>query len=146
MAVTPTTIATALGRADSLTVTESAQWQMWIDDAEMLIDTRAAALGIVGPLDVAKYDYVVREAVVAHIRRPDAATQVTVSVNDASTSRTYRSGRGRVEIHDEWWTLLGLAATSGKAFEVDTMPADAGVGLVGVDYWWSSPTTFENYP
>ena len=27
---------------------------------------------------------------------------------------------------------------SGRAFEVDTMPADAGV--YGVDYWWSSPT------
>lgn len=27
---------------------------------------------------------------------------------------------------------------TGRAFEVDTMPADAGV--YGVDYWWSSPT------
>lgn len=26
----------------------------------------------------------------------------------------------------------------GRAFEIDTMPADAGV--YGVDYWWSSPT------
>lgn len=26
----------------------------------------------------------------------------------------------------------------GRAFEVDTMPADAGV--YGVDYWWTSPT------
>lgn len=29
--------------------------------------------------------------------------------------------------------------TSGKAFEVDTMPASA-MGKVGVDYWWSSTT------
>ncbi len=27
---------------------------------------------------------------------------------------------------------------TGRAFEVDTLPADAGV--YGVDYWWSSPT------
>ena len=27
---------------------------------------------------------------------------------------------------------------TGRAFEVDTMPTDAGV--YGVDYWWSSPT------
>jgi hypothetical protein len=27
---------------------------------------------------------------------------------------------------------------TGRAFEVDTMPSDAGV--CGVDYWWSSPT------
>lgn len=30
------------------------------------------------------------------------------------------------------------AGGSGRAFEIDTMPADAGV--YGVDYWWSSPT------
>lgn len=30
------------------------------------------------------------------------------------------------------------AGGTGRAFEVDTMPADAGV--YGVDYWWSSPT------
>lgn len=27
---------------------------------------------------------------------------------------------------------------SGRAYEIDTMPEDAGV--YGVDYWWSSPT------
>ncbi len=27
---------------------------------------------------------------------------------------------------------------TGRAFEIDTMPADAGV--YGVDYWWSTPT------
>jgi len=29
-------------------------------------------------------------------------------------------------------------AGTGRAFEIDTMPTDAGV--YGVDYWWSSPT------
>lgn len=32
---------------------------------------------------------------------------------------------------------MGSGGT-GRAFEIDTMPADAGV--YGVDYWWSSPT------
>ncbi len=118
MAVTTQTIAVALGRTDP-PVVDQEQWLMWIGDALMLIAARQTALEIVGPLDAPKLDYVVREAVVAHIRRPDSATQVTVAVADASTSRTYRSSRGRVEIIDEWWALLGLTAPSGGAFGID---------------------------
>lgn len=120
MAVTPEMIAVALGRADP-TLVEHQQWSMWIDDAMMLINARVEALDITVPLDEAKLDYVVREAVVAQVRRPDSATQVTVSVNDASTSKTYSSGRGRVEILDEWWSLLGLTSPTGGAFAVDTV-------------------------
>ena len=120
MAVTPNIIAVALGRTVPSPGAEFNQWAMWIGDAEMLIETRMVALGIEGPLDEVKYDYVVREAVVAHIRRPDDATQVTVSVQDASTSKSYRSSKGRIEILDEWWALLGLTAPTGGAFSVDT--------------------------
>jgi hypothetical protein len=123
MAVTPAMIAVALGVAapDSGSVTE-AQWQMWIDDANMLIETQAAALSVdVATIDAAKIDYVVREAVVAQVRRPDSATQVTISVDDGSTSKTYRSGTGRVTILDEWWALLGLVPSGGQAFDVDTL-------------------------
>ena len=121
MAVTPEMIAIALGRADSPTIAEYQQWWMWISDAEMLINARKDALEITDPLDEARFDYVVREAVVAHVRRPDNATQVTISVEDASTSKTYRSARGRIEIIDEWWALLGLTAPSGVAFSVDVL-------------------------
>lgn len=123
MAVTPATIAVALGvSAPSSGSTTEAQWQMWIDDATMLIETRAALLEVdVATIDEAKIDYVVREAVVAQVRRPDDATQVTVSVDDASTSKTYRTSSGRVSILDDWWTLLGLAPSSGGAFDVDTV-------------------------
>lgn len=121
MTVTPEKIAVALGQAaplaDSVTYK---QWQMWVEDAEMLIETRRAELGKPVP-DAAKLDYVVREAVVAHIKRPEDATQVTVTVDDATSSRTYKSGRGRVTILDEWWVMLGLVATSG-AFSIDTVP------------------------
>lgn len=113
MAVTSADIGVALGRA--FTPAQDDQWSMWIADALMLIEAR---LGDPAELDQAKLDYVVREAVVAHIRHPDDATQVSVSIDDGSSSRTYRSGKGRVTILDEWWDLLspGDAAT---AFTID---------------------------
>lgn len=119
--VTPSMIAIAVGVAapEAGSVTEQ-QWQMWIDDSVMLIDTRAEQLGVTEPLDQAKLDYVVRESVAAHVKRPDDATQVTVAVDDGSTSKTYRSGSGRVVIRDEWWLLLGLTEPSG-AFSVDML-------------------------
>jgi hypothetical protein len=134
--VTPDLIAVALGRP-TISESDEAQWSLWIADALMLIEAR---LGDPAELDQTKLDYVVREAVIAHIRRPDDVTQVTQSVDGQSLSKTYRTGRGRVTILDEWWDLLS-PPTTGKAFEIDTMPADAGVGSVGTDYWWSTPTT-----
>lgn len=123
MAVTSATLAVALGQAAPVpgSITDQ-QWNLWIDDAEMLIDTRKTALGITDPIDEAKLDYVVREAVVAHIKKPDDATQVTVAVDDGSTSKSYRSGKGRVTILDEWWLLLGLTDPKG-AFAIDMMTA-----------------------
>lgn len=123
MAVTPETIAVAMGQAappaDS---TQFEQWSMWIDDALMLIEARAEALGkTLADIDEAKLDYVVREAVVAHVKRPDDATMVMVSVDDASTQKSYRSGKGRVSILDEWWVILGLVSASG-AFTFDRAP------------------------
>ena len=141
MAVTPEMIAVALGRtAPESDSVEFAQWEMWIGDALFLIEAR---LGDPDLLNQTALDYVVRESVAALVRRPDSATQVTTSVDDASVSKTYRTGRGRIEILDEWWALLGPSSTSGKAFEVDTMPASAGV--YGVDYWWSGPDTMVEF-
>jgi hypothetical protein len=141
MSVTPANIAVALGRtAPTDPSVEFDQWSMWIADALLLIESR---LGDPAELDQAKLDYVVREAVVAHVRNPDSATQVSVSVDDASSSRTYRSSAGRISILDAWWDLLSPTHTKGKAFEVDTMPASAGV--YGVDYWWSGPDTWVSF-
>src|SRR5690349_9209005 len=108
MAVTADIIATALGvAAPALDSPTEAQWEMWIADALMLISARAATLEIdLATIDEGRLDYVIREAVVAQVRRPDSATQVTISVDDASTSKTYRSSSGRVTILDEWWALL----------------------------------------
>ncbi|MFN2346749.1 MAG: hypothetical protein ABR616_13685 [Dermatophilaceae bacterium] len=116
--IAPSDIATALGRPspDAGSVTES-QWQMWIDDALMLIQARADEVEVV-TIDQARLNYVIREAVMAYVLRPDNATQVTVSVDDASTSKTYRSGTGRVTILDDWWRFLGLTISGSGAFSI----------------------------
>ena len=121
MAVTPAMLAVALGQTAPVpgSITEQ-QWNMWVADAGMLIETRRLAIAPTLVIDAAKLDYVVREAVVSHIKKPEDATQVTVSVDDGSTSKSYKSGKGRVTILDEWWLLLGLTETSG-AFTIDTL-------------------------
>ncbi len=114
MSVTPQEIAVALGRAIPGDP-EYSQWELWISDARMLIEAR---LGDLALLDQAKLDYVVREAVVAQVRRPDDATTVAVHVDDASASRTYRSSAGRVTIRDEWWDLLSPSDSKAGAFSI----------------------------
>jgi hypothetical protein len=129
--VTPAMLAVALGQAapGPGSVTEQ-QWELWINDALMLIEDRQTLLNVES-LDQAKLDYVVREAVADHIRRPDDATQVTIAIDDGSSSRSYKSGNGRVTIRDEWWTLLGLVESSG-AFSIDS------VGVSSVHLPWCS--------
>lgn len=130
MTVTPDTIAITLGRTapDPGTPTYE-QWEMWISDALMLIEAR---LGDLAELDQAKLDYVVREAVSTHVRRPDDATQVSISVDDAQSSRTYRSSKGRVAILDEWWELLSPSIETG-AFSIRTH--GTGLGAAGHAPW-----------
>lgn len=120
MSVTPSMIAVALGQAAPISgsITDQ-QWSLWIDDAEMLIENRRASFDPAPVIGQAKLDYVVREAVVAHVRKPDDATQVTVSVDDGSTSKSYKSGKGRVTILDEWWVFLGLQEVEQGAFAID---------------------------
>ena len=131
--VTPAMVAIALGQAaPSPGSPLEAQWEMWISDALMLVQTRADTVTPAPTVDQAKLDYVVREAVVAQVRRPDDATQVTVAVDDGSTSRTYSSSRGRVAMLDEWWALLGLASAGGGAYAIDT------VGSVSSHLPWCS--------
>ena len=121
MSVTPNMIAVALGIAapEPGSITEQ-QWEMFIADAEMLIEARREAVAPDVTLDEARVDYVVRESVVAHIKKPDDATQVSVSVDDGSTTKSYKSGKGRVTILDEWWLFLGLTETNG-AFTIDML-------------------------
>lgn len=140
--VTPDTIATALGRtAPTFGTPEYEQWSMWINDALMLIaarlvGTQPGQVATLDDLDQDKLAYVVREAVVAQVRRPDDATQVAIAVDDGNVSRTYRSSAGRVTIRDEWWDLLSPTdSEAGKAFSVDTTPVVANGHA-----WWCATT------
>lgn len=124
MSVIPDDIAIALGRtAPASDSPEYAQWDMWIGDALMLIEARLVGGGTgqvasMDDLDQDKLDYVVREAVVAHIRKPDDATQVEIAIDDARSSRTYRSSKGRVTIIDDWWDLLSPTDSTAGAFSI----------------------------
>lgn len=124
MTVTPTTIAVALGRtAPASGTAEFEQWEMWISDALMLISARLVGEGTnqvatLDDLDQTKLDYVVREAVVAQVRRPDDATRVDVSVDDGRVGKEYRSSSGRVTIRDEWWDLLSPTDSATGAFSI----------------------------
>lgn len=121
MAVTPDMLAVALGQAaPSGLIAE--QWQMWIDDAYMLVADRVAKINPADEPSEAKVDYVVREAVVGHIKKPDDATQVTISVDDGSSSRTYQSSKGRVDV-STWWDFLGLNEPSTGAYAIDMLGA-----------------------
>lgn len=122
MTVTPDSIALALGQPEP-DATTAEQWQMWINDAILLIEARAELLHRpIHQISEAPFDYAVREAVTAHIKHPDDSTQVTVSVDDATTSRSYSTSQGRVTIAPEHWALLGLQDTTG-AFTIDTTTA-----------------------
>ncbi len=116
MGVSPEDVELGLGRTATSDL-ERSRWSMWIDDALMLVEAR---LGDTAALNQRKLDYVVREAVIAHIKHPEDATQVSVSVDNASTARTYRSGKGRVTIPDDLWELLSPTERS-TAFSVDTL-------------------------
>ncbi len=137
--VTPATIAVALGRTapDSGSAVES-QWDMWIADALMLVQARVDSIDPVPTVDATVLDYVIREAVVAQVRRPDDAMQVTTSVDDGSVSKTYRTSSGRLSILGEWWAMLGLTESSGRAFMIDLMPQGAGYPSDpdALTYWW----------
>lgn len=122
MTVTVAQVATAVGR--SLTATEKEQAAMWIADAAVLIshgpDGRSTI--DVATLDQGTLDLVIREAVADRIKQPDAVSEVTVAVDDASTSRKYVAASGQLRIRDEWWAMLlpdegGDAGSTRLAYE-----------------------------
>lgn len=154
MTVTPETIAVKLGRAapEPGSITDQ-QWQMDIDDALMLIQDRADELDVdLSTISEMKLDYVVREAVVAYIKRPDDATQVSITVDDGTTSRSYQSGKGRIEILDEWWRMLGLTDPDDQgAFAIDMVPSVGAVHLAWCNLnlgatWCSCGADIAGYP
>lgn len=117
------------------------QWLMWADDALLQIRVR---LGDVAALDQDVVDYVVRKAVAEKAKRPDGATERTTSVDDASVTRRYEKSSGQVTILPEWWAMLSPAASSGRAFVIDTAPKPSAPTYGDrPDLWmqWASPLT-----
>jgi hypothetical protein len=113
MTVTPENIGTELGVA-APTVLQAAQWSSWIDQALFLIGKRLD----VSTLDPKDVDYVVLQAVVEHARNPRNETQVAVSVDDGSVSRSLRSGAGKVVITDDLWRILDPDMEDTRAFSI----------------------------
>lgn len=120
--ITTADIAVALGRTTpDAGSTDALQWEMWINQALFLLrfgDGEHVGLGDLAALDQEALDYVVLQAVVAHAKRPDAARQVTVSVDDASTSRTFETSEGFVAIVNRWWDMLSPSVNNSGAFSV----------------------------
>ena len=105
-------IRVALGRSPR-DDNERAQWDMWIRDAQLEVSagpSGAASIDL-ATLDQDRLQRVIRDAVVAKIRRPDDATQVEIAVDDGRVSRVYQSSTGSIFIRPEWWTFLGLTGS-----------------------------------
>lgn len=95
-------VSTNLGRP--LTPTEQAQADLWLGWAEAAIEAR---MGDLSALDLEALRMVLVEAVTARLRAPEPLAQTSVTVDDATVSKTYRRSTGLIEILPEWWAALG---------------------------------------
>lgn len=111
----------------TLTATERAQAELWIESAKTIISHGRDGRSQIDltALDQPTLDMVIREAVADRIKHPDAAKQVSISVDDAQVSRTYEASSGRIIILDEWWDMLFPKQSTG-AFTIDMRPRRRG--------------------
>lgn len=117
MAVTVAQVQTTVGRA--LTSEEEAQVALWLDDAAVVISHGPDGKSSIdlSTLDQPTLDLVIREAVADRVKHPDAASKVSISVDDAQTTREYVASSGQLRIRDEWWAML-LPSTQGETFSI----------------------------
>lgn len=127
MAISINSVASNIGRP--LTSAEQTQVGVWIEDAQLIIKAGPDGRGNIdlATLNQANLDYVIREAVSERIKRPDAAKQVSLSVDDGQVSKTYEYGLGRILILPEWWALL-LPEVNTSAFSIRTL---GGLNVAG---------------
>lgn len=118
MGVTPVEVAIALGRpAPAPASIQWNQWVYWIDAATRQIDRQADRVGVgAASLIPADVDYAVTQAVALQVARPGDATELTVSVDDGSSTRRWASSTGEPDT-SRWWADLGIEPASG-AFTV----------------------------
>lgn len=98
----------------------------WIDTAELIIENR---LGELSALDARTLKFVIVEAVSEKAKNPEGNTQISVSADGVSESKTITRASGRVEIRDEWWQML--APTSKKQSKAFTVMPAYPVKMVG---------------
>ncbi|MGC4151502.1 MAG: hypothetical protein QM628_00290 [Propionicimonas sp.] len=123
--VTVNEIQTEVGR--TLDSFEVAQATLWIESTRTVISHGRDGRSHIDldSLDQATLEMVIREAVADRIKHPDAAKQVSISVDDGQVSRTYEASSGRIQIRDEWWDMLLPTKTAG-AFTIDMRPRRRG--------------------
>lgn len=120
-------VAIELGRLpESVSETETVQWQQWLDRVERSISTRFVRAGldldaqvILGNPDADSVADVEIAAVVRKIENPSGDTSTTISIDDGSVTRR-KEGAGTVvglDLTDAEWALL-LPASSSGAYSV----------------------------
>lgn len=120
----PDDVAVHLGRP--LSSSETSQFALWISWLEGDILRRIPDVAI----DPAIANRAIVQSIAAYLDNPTSATQIQVSVDDGSITRTYSSASGRVEILPALWADLGYLE-GGGAFSVtpygapDTVISDA---------------------
>lgn len=127
----PNDVSVDLGRP-AASVTETAQWQSWIDRVERDIARgfRRAGLDLAdsvlnGDPSAADVVDVVVGAVVRKIQNPRGLTSVTRSIDDASITERDEAGAAGLYLTDEDWRSLlpfgrGGAFSTRPGFEPDT--------------------------
>ena len=100
-------VQTSVGRA--LTLAEQGQVGLWAGQALLIIEGR---LGDPGALDRRVLDMVVVEAVARRIKRPDDATQVSITIDGDTSQRSYQSSSGAITILPEEWVMLAASGSS----------------------------------
>lgn len=108
--IIPDDIADELGRPRPAVDSDTfRQWQRWITTTYERIEAYRIANNLPEP-DPGQLDYVVLMVVASRARmnnRDDGATQVTVSIDDGSTTRMYPTGTDSVVIDlGPWWGQL----------------------------------------
>lgn len=119
--ITTAQVAVALGRPEpQVDTAERLQWNMWIQKARLLVSAGPNGTGDIDldGLNQDRLDSVILDAVVAHVRRPDDATQVDTSIDDGRVSKIYKSSAGEIVIRPKDWSFLGLAPVASGAFSV----------------------------
>lgn len=114
--VTPQVIADALARPLP-PYARVAQWQGWIYEALFLIGRAFPGVA----LDQETVDYVVKQAVVEHVRawRETAEDRTEVAIDDGRVSRSYVRDAGPLSIADWLMAMLDPDGDSGgQAFSI----------------------------